>query len=252
MRFLAEYIPTVYLYARNRESDDLQNNLRSFLSVEAVDDFFFIDAIANSYPTYISPFLVTPARAGRASRRTVRSRPPWGSAPTYAMRPSRAGTIWSGATTSGTRTAATGLANSFASRFAAAVEAPPTRLSYGLDYTYLYTRDAGQATSYYQQVGRFRPVLRATRKLNVSARLGYESNNYEATRYTGAVYGAGVDWTPSPRTKLEGFLEHRFFGASYAPQLQSPHAADSLEAERYAQHLYDHRAAAPPAAGHFG
>ena len=35
------------------------------------------------------------------------------------------------------------------------------------------------------------------------------------TSYSGAVYGAGVDWTPNPRTKLDGFLEHRFFGPSY-------------------------------------
>jgi uncharacterized protein (PEP-CTERM system associated) len=110
---------------------------------------------------------------------------------------------------------AQGLDSSFASRLFASADSPPARVSYGLDYTYLYTNDAGQPTSNYQQVGRFRPILRATRRLNLSARLGYESNDYELTRYSGTVYGAGIDWTPNPRTRLDGFLEHRFFGASY-------------------------------------
>jgi len=51
--------------------------------------------------------------------------------------------------------------------------------------------------------------------LNVSARLGYETNDYSPTNRSGPVYGAGARWTPTPRTTLDGFLEHRFFGPSY-------------------------------------
>lgn len=49
--------------------------------------------------------------------------------------------------------------------------------------------------------------------------MGYESNDYTTTRYSGSVYGAGADWTPNSRTRLDGFLEHRFFGESYGLNL---------------------------------
>lgn len=215
MKLEAEYIPTVYLYARNNESDDLQNNLRSLMSVEAVDDFFFVDAVANTYPTYISPLAPRP-ESGASITNNRTQQITLGFSP-YIQRQTDRGwqylfrndNFWNTYTESG-------LSNTLASRFFADVASPPTRLSYALDYTYLYTRDQSADTSYYQQIGRFRPILRATRTLKVSARLGYESNDYEVTRYSGSVYGAGIDWTPSPRTRLEGFLEHRFFGASYA------------------------------------
>lgn len=212
--FLAEYIPTVYLYARNRESDYLQNNLRSFLSVEAVDDFFFVDAIANSYPTYVSPFLPRPGEGASISEnRTqqttlgfspyIRHETPRGWS--YLLRNDN---FWNGYSDAE-------LASSFASRLFADIQSPPTRLNYGFDYTYLYTNDQAQPSAYYQQVGRVRPTLRATRTLTVSGRLGYESNDYLTPRYTGAVYGAGIVWTPNPRTRLDGYLEHRFFGSAY-------------------------------------
>jgi uncharacterized protein (PEP-CTERM system associated) len=107
------------------------------------------------------------------------------------------------------------LSDTAASRLSGTLESPPTRLSFGLDYTYLYSRYQAQPTGYYQQAGVLRPTVRATRTLSASARLGYESNDYFIPEYSNAVYGAGFAWTPNPRTKLDGFLDHRFFGASY-------------------------------------
>jgi uncharacterized protein (PEP-CTERM system associated) len=214
VKFLAEYIPTIYLYARNHASDDLQSNLRSFLSWEAVDDFFFIDALANSYPTYISPFQSRPeSGASITANRTQQAT--LGLSPYIKHETSRGWSYLVRSDNFWNLYSQSGLDNSVASRFTAAVDSPPKRVSYGLDYTYLYTNDAGQSTSFYQQVVRLRPALQATRKLNVGARLGYESNNYQVTKYTGAVYGVGVEWTPNPRGRLDGFLEHRFFGPSY-------------------------------------
>lgn len=44
---------------------------------------------------------------------------------------------------------------------------------------------------------------------------GYERTNYTVTDESGPVYGAELLWTPSPRTRLEGFYEHHFFGPAY-------------------------------------
>jgi uncharacterized protein (PEP-CTERM system associated) len=214
----AEYVPIAYLYARNNDANNLQNNLRSFASLEAVDDFFFIDAIANIYPTYVSPFLPRPnTGASITSNRTQQTT--LGVSP-YIQRQTSKGwsyqvrndSFWNGYSDSQ-------LADSFANRFSATAESPPTRLNYGLDYTYLYTTDDSSATAYYQRVARIRPIFRAKRTVNVSARLGYETNDYETPNNRGAVYGAGIHWTPNARTRLDGFLEHRFFGASYALNL---------------------------------
>jgi uncharacterized protein (PEP-CTERM system associated) len=215
LKFMLDYIPTVYLYARNRDSDYLQNNLRSFLSLEAVDDFFFIDAIANSFPAYVDPFVPRPLSGAfvtqnRTQQTTLGLSPyirhetarGW----TYLLRNDNLWNVYSDSQ----------LAESFASRLAAIIESAPTRVNYGFDYTYLYTRNQAQPTAFYEQVGRFRPGVLATRRTNVSARLGYENNDYVTPQYSGAVYGAGIDWVPNPRTRLDGFLEHRFFGPSYA------------------------------------
>ena len=217
-RFLAEYTPTVYLYARNKDSDYLQNNLRSFLSLEAVDDFFFIDATANSSPIYVSPFLPRP-ESGSSITQNRTQQTALGLSPYIRNRTSTGWTyqlrndnFWNGYSDPA-------LAGGLASRIFAAIESPPTRVNYEFDYTYVYTRNGDPPIAYYEQVVRFRPALRATRTVTVSARLGYESNDYATSQYSGPVYGAGIDWTPNPRTRVDGFLEHRFFGAAYGLNL---------------------------------
>ncbi len=213
MRLKADYVPTAYLYARNGDSNELQNNLRSLLTLEAVDDFFFVDASANSFPTYASPFLARPESGASITQNRVQQTT-LGLSPYLRHQTStgwryllRNENYWNTYSESE-------LSDSATSRIFAEVETPPARINYALDYTYLYSRDQSQPVGYYQQVGRFRPIFRVTRKLEVSGRLGYESNDY-VTDYSGSVYGAGVDWTPNPRTRLDGFVEHRFFGTSY-------------------------------------
>ena len=53
----------------------------------------------------------------------------------------------------------------------------------------------------------------ATLRLQVSA--GYERNEFPLTTTDGAIYGVGVFWQPTERTKLDAAWEHRFFGSSY-------------------------------------
>ncbi|HVF65847.1 MAG TPA: TIGR03016 family PEP-CTERM system-associated outer membrane protein, partial [Casimicrobiaceae bacterium] len=44
---------------------------------------------------------------------------------------------------------------------------------------------------------------------------GYERDRIESVRPDGAVYGLTVQWRPTPRTRLDGTWEHRFFGNAY-------------------------------------
>ena len=212
IKLRAEYTPTVYLYTRTNDANDVLDNLRSLLSVEAIEDFFYVEASANSYPAYISPLFPRPVSGGsitpnRTQQTTLGLSP-------YIQRQTGRGWRYLVRNDNFWNTYSTNqLDDSITSRVTVDAESPSARLHYGFDYMYLYSRTESQP-SYYQQVARVRPILRVNRKLNVSARLGYETNDY-VTSYSGAVYGAGLEWTPTVRTRLNGFLEDRFFGASY-------------------------------------
>jgi uncharacterized protein (PEP-CTERM system associated) len=71
-------------------------------------------------------------------------------------------------------------------------------------------------------------------QLQLSARIGYEDNQFLVTSSQGLVYGAGFQWNPSDRTQFGGFWEERFFGSSYAFQLSHrlPNSAISASATR--------------------
>ena len=56
-------------------------------------------------------------------------------------------------------------------------------------------------------------------QLRVSVRGGYENERFPLTSSDGPIYGVGGEWTPSDRTLVTGFWEHRFFGASYSAQI---------------------------------
>ncbi|WP_417067459.1 TIGR03016 family PEP-CTERM system-associated outer membrane protein [Niveibacterium terrae] len=45
---------------------------------------------------------------------------------------------------------------------------------------------------------------------------GYEHNDYSDSASRNAlIYGGGLEWTPSPRTRMTGQIEKRFFGSGY-------------------------------------
>ena len=214
VKLQADYIPTVYLYAKNSDSDYVENNLRAFMSVEAVDDYFFVDASANILPSYISPFVARPESGAsitpnRTQQTTLGLSPyirhgsdtDWN----YVIRNDNYWNIYNTA----------GLSNGVTNGLSADLVSPAARVRYGFDYAYLHNSFETPPTSYNQEVGRVRPIVTVTPRLNVSARLGYETNDYSPTNRSGPVYGAGARWTPTPRTTLDGFIEHRFFGPSY-------------------------------------
>ena len=214
VKLQADYVPTVFLYAKNNDADYVQNYLRGLMSVEAVNDFLFVDAVANILPSYISPVLARP-ESGASITQNQTQQTTLGVSPyirhgsetdwNYQIRNDNYWTVYN----------TSGLSNSATNAVSADLVSPAARLRYGFDYAYLHTSFETPPTSYNQEVGRVRPIVTVTPRLNVSIRLGYETNDYSPTSRSGPVYGAGARWTPTPRTTLDGFLEHRFFGPSY-------------------------------------
>ena len=218
MRFQAAYIPTLFIYADHSESDELQNYLQSLLTVEAVEDFFFIDASADITQTYISPFFARPAGGGNITNNRTETA-------TLGLSPYITGVTRHGfsylARNDNRWTAYDDerLNGSFTSRILVTVESPQARLRYGADYDSRYTEYDNQPNSYYEQLARLRPILTVSPTLSVSGRVGYETNDYPFSSSEGVIYGAGLDWAPTPRTRLVGFAEERYFGLSYGLDL---------------------------------
>ena len=52
-------------------------------------------------------------------------------------------------------------------------------------------------------------------QLTVGLRGGYESTTYTAVKTSGPIYGANLTWRPSPLTVFDGYWEERFYGPSY-------------------------------------
>jgi uncharacterized protein (PEP-CTERM system associated) len=52
-------------------------------------------------------------------------------------------------------------------------------------------------------------------QLRLNARAGYEENHFPVENLRNAIYGAGFEWHPTERTNVQGFWEHRYFGAGY-------------------------------------
>jgi uncharacterized protein (PEP-CTERM system associated) len=95
------------------------------------------------------------------------------------------------------------------------VESPAgRRLRVAGDYDYLYV-DYESQPSFSQQLMRLRAIYQVDQDLSINARAGYEINDYLFADQSGPVYGAGLDWRPTPRTSLSAFVEDRFFGTGY-------------------------------------
>jgi uncharacterized protein (PEP-CTERM system associated) len=215
VQFNFDYTPTALIYARNSDGNDVLHRLNALLAGEVVDNFFYLEAAAYVDQTYISPFAPRPQTdinltGNRTQQNTLRLSPyissRTGGGWEYLLRND---TYWNSYSDSQ-------LDSSVVDRVTVGLRAPPRRVRTELDYTYLYTQYESQTDGSYQQVGRARPILAVTPRLKLGARIGYETNDYQLSSYSGAVYGGELEWAPTPRTGLKGFLEHRFFGDSYA------------------------------------
>ena len=93
------------------------------------------------------------------------------------------------------------------------------RYGWQVDYNGSYVKYNNQEP-YTLHLGRGILFYQVTPDFQISARGGYENNNYALNDYSGSIYGAGLDWRPTARTVLNGFWEHRFFGDSYQANFQ--------------------------------
>lgn len=221
LRGYLDYSASGVLYARHADRNEFQNALRSNLTADVLEGRAQVVVEADIAQSAISAFGAQPAAGGLSNANSTELR-------TLRITPSFRGPLgpdllysgslgYSISDASNTRNGDSTTANMALTISPAA----PGRLSWALNGTHL--RSA-------YKLGRDTQSERATGQLNyrvdeldlmLDANTGIElSNLATAGRQRHQTWGFGAVWQPSPRLRLAGDLDRRFFGQSHNLSLE--------------------------------
>jgi uncharacterized protein (PEP-CTERM system associated) len=217
-----DYGLTGLLYARDSSSNDVQNRLQAAFQGELVSRHLFLDAQATIAQQAVSALQVqapdgTTDTRNRAEVRTLLLRPSLtgrlGGAVDLRAAVSLAGTDSGGAGSqadSGNVSASLSLAPAASARF-----------GWSFDANRQYTQFRGGRRTVDDLVT-LGLSLRPDIDWQFRLRGGYEANNFQRAdgKDTYGQWGAGIEWTPSPRTRVALDGDRRSFGRSHGLSLE--------------------------------
>ena len=217
---------SVYFYANESQNNSFAPSVALSGNVEAIEHFLFVDAQAYVSQTFLSPFGPQPGNAVNttANRYTsqtysispyIRGAIP-GTKMTYNVRDDN---IWTLSNTYGNSSLA--VPGTYFNQLYGSIGTPVAPWGWTAEYTRSQYEPSQRDTvgSYTIQVARGIAIYQYDPQLQVSARGGYEKDQFPLTGSQSVIYGVGLQWLPSDRTQATGFWEHRFFGASYSAQI---------------------------------
>jgi len=219
--FDAAYTLSGYFYTASGQDNSYYSNLNLFGNVEAINRFFYVDGGINIFQNFLSPFgpitIDNSLQTGNRYTTYVYRLNPYfqgniGADTTYLLR-------WNNTWSDYSQSA---LQESYVSNVIGRIGRPAgvgRRYGWEVDYNGSYVKYNNQ-DPYTLHLGRAVLSYQLMPDLQVSGRGGYENNNYYLNEYSGAIYGAGLNWRPTDRTVVSGFWEHRFFGSSYQADFQ--------------------------------
>ncbi|MDR0775274.1 MAG: TIGR03016 family PEP-CTERM system-associated outer membrane protein [Azonexus sp.] len=212
LRGYLDYALRGQFYSKNNGSRH-QNALNTFATLEAIDDWFFVDASGNISQQSISAFgPQSPSDASINNNSTETS--------TYRISPYIRGTIG-------------GLAD-YTVRYNATTTRADDSTGTNLDtsqwigqlrggtpfHSLRWNLDANRQTADYANgrktdadLTRLLLTYLITPQFSISASAGWERNDYASLdQESKNTHGYGFDWNPTPRTQISAFMERRFFG----------------------------------------
>jgi len=213
LKFNASFSPTVVLYADQPPNNQLFNTLAASGNLEAVKNFFYIDASVFVNQTFLTLFAPQPASLGTNTPNRVETR-------TATLSPYIQGVSDSGISYSLRNTQIWTNTNSSLANDVGFIgwtgHLDQTRGAnfWGADYYYQETVYESQP-SLITQSALLRLGRQVDPELGLSLRLGYQKNNYFIEQPDNYIYGVGFNWTPTPRAQASGYWEHQYFGSSY-------------------------------------
>jgi uncharacterized protein (PEP-CTERM system associated) len=213
LKMFLDYSLNGLRYSTGSSSSQAQNLLNTFGTLEAIDNWLFLDFSGNISQQIINPFGVQ-APSGIYDTRNLTE------TSTYRLSPFIKGQLggsvdyflrYNGSVTNYQNSS---LSNVTLSQWLGQVRGNTRfqNLNWAIDGSQQNT-DYSRGRDY--EDGRLRGVLtyRLFPEFRVSASGGWETNNYQSLNSEGqSTYGYGLNWTPTERTQVSGFQERRFFG----------------------------------------
>ena len=213
LKMYLDYALSGLRYSTGNSSNNAQNALNAFGTLEAIDNWLFLDFSGQISQQIINPF-------GQQSPSNVYDNKNTTETSTYRLSPYIRGQLLGSAeyflryNASVTNYQNSSLSDVTLSQWIGQVRGN-TRLQ-NLNWTI----DGSQQNTDYSrgrdyEDGRLRGILtyRLFPELRISGSGGWETNNYQSLDNEGqSTYGYGFDWTPTERTQVSGFQERRFFG----------------------------------------
>jgi uncharacterized protein (PEP-CTERM system associated) len=210
-------------YAETGDRNNLvypQANLRG--KVEALRDFLFVEGQATVIQTFVSPL------GGTSLDDTASNRNRY-TAEYYRLSPYIEGDLAGGRLsyrlrndniwTSSSNTSSVSLANSYSNNIIGLLESEVQPLGWAADVERSETSFADQDDSFLVELARLRLRYQLGPDWRLTASGGYERRQFPLDDSKGAIYGAGVEWRPGPRTQGTARWEERVFGPSYFASL---------------------------------
>jgi len=207
------YSPSLVFYAANGDRNNAQSNLNAYATLEAIDNWLFVDGRATVRQAFENPFLPTPSDPTLSTDNRVQTY-------TFGLSPHIQGELFGDyryrvRNDNYYSNAQNVSGDVLSSQVFGTIDSPVRRrLFWGADASYDLTKFENRQ-SFTSQLVRARLGAVLTPELSVYGSGGYEWNNYGLTDYSGSIYGVGLNWRPTPRTNLSANWEERFFGPSY-------------------------------------
>jgi len=214
LKVRGSYSPSLFTYVAGSATSTIRNTLTGTASLEAVENFLYVDARANIYQTFLTPFGPQPGDLGTSTGNRVETRS-LGLTPyirgrlaggsTYLVRDDILYTSFDNSTQSDIfGQAASAQWNGVADRFIV------PSAEYNLNSTKF-----GSQQPFVAQTARLRATVNVDPEFQLFVSGGYEHNDYVLSEQYGPIYGGGFAWKPSPRTNVRANAENRFFGNTF-------------------------------------
>ena len=232
-------------YASQSQNNSFAPQVNLSGTLEAIEKFAYVEALATVSQTFISPFGAQPADIVNATQNRYTQQ-------TYAVSPYIQGRLgstdvsyqvrddnyWTVASNYGD--SSSGIPNTYSNSLSASMNSAAKQGSWSLTYNrFKYDSGITNATDGGQgatttQIARLIVTYQIDPQVQIAPRIGYERNDFPLRSTSDTVYGIGGQWNPGDRTQVGGFWEHRFFGSSYSANIahRLPNAALSANFSR--------------------
>jgi len=225
----------ILLYVRTgAENNTVYPQVNLLGTVEGIERFFFLEGAVNVSQQFFTPFGAQSQSLANATENRYTAA--WyrvtpyiqGTTPGNIKYELRDNNIW--ANLSGAPIATD---NSYTNELIGRISSPLSPFGWAVDYDRTDVRFTDQRPTI-TQLARGTLRYQADPQLRLDLAGGYEDNQYPFVDYTGPIYGVGMQWNPTPRTKVVGNWEHRFFGSSYLFTFdhRTPLSAINVQASR--------------------